>query len=345
MLEVRLVLAPALTLSGRLVDAGGAPLAHAAGMPGGYRIAVSEAGAGDPRAPTRLEKLTKVHYAEGGRFHVSGLLPGAYDLWVAPQIESFYTFSGAQQCFPALAAGSAGLELRVAAPEDVTVHLRTNVDPELARKLVVLHARVTPRGTPPWSDDTPRELRVAGTSGWPEGALYRFKGCSAHDDAHARYEIGYYDTTDLGEHTLPRLGEGWYVFGVEPRGEQGARPYFPAATGPIYITPGETDIRFELVRRTSVRGTVHGAGTRRLALALLDGDGRRIPLEGGPGGSNPRRVLPLASDGAFELLGAPVGSFVLQLGTPLGLSRGDTLREVEVEFGEDGSEPLELFVP
>lgn len=336
-LQADLDLEPVLKIEGRLVDAEGQALDHHGGSMGGHRIWVTPAGAGGPYAETSLAPVTKVSYGEDGAFTAWGLAEGVYDLWVSTELKTFYTFSAGMQRFPDVAAGSSGLELELTPGPQVQVRIETDVDPEVAAGMIVLTAKYFPQGPlPEKARGEQRSFFVDGSSGWPAGSSYSFTGIGGATGAEGRAQMGYSSTEQLSSLDLPDLGPGWYRIGVQPTSPEG-RPYLPCASQLVYLEEGEYVFSFRPLRTTSVEAQVRSSLTRRLAVQLVDGQGRSIPLEGKSGFVTPSAVLPIPSDGRFVLRNVPVGAYRLRAGTPAGLAAGEALGEVEVQWGVTGN--------
>jgi hypothetical protein len=261
-LAATLVLQPTHSISGRLVDREGRPVPQEFG----YRVHAVPAGA---EVPTPLTEVSRDAYAWAtkGEFLITGLIAGNYDLYAPRQFEASSPSParglarGAE--VPAgtvrvadVPAGTAGLDIPITTPRDVHVRLLLQ-GPQAGRppkEMIVLvgafqpsDGRAPPAGSPP-------RIRSAGPGAWPKEVPWSFRGASATEKKSGWLQYTLYSTRDLAEHAVPDLGEGWYVFGVEPM--DGDPTHFPCATDPVYLRTGEYEVTFDLVPAAPLRGRI-----------------------------------------------------------------------------------------
>ena len=119
---------------------------------------------------------------------------------------------------------------------------------------------------------------------------------------------------------LPLGDPGWYQLRVECVGTT------PFVSEPLFLEPGEHELRVEPLATGSLSGRLAADGTRELfGLEVLDGRGRALTP-----------VRPLPASGAFALR-LPGGRYRLRFGSLDELAAGRSRTEVEVEV-EAGTE-------
>jgi hypothetical protein len=209
--------------------------------------------------------------------------------------------------------------------------------------MIVLMATFQPSDGRSPSPASKSSIRADTFSAWPPSAAWGFMGAGAATLPEGRLGYGKYSTEEVAGHVLPDLGEGWYVFGVEPMADD-EHTHFPVATELVYLRPGQHEVRFALTPAATLRGRI--AAERpvgHLAVALFDDSG--LPLlqrrEDGLIGSMTTRV-PLNAAGEFTFSVAPIGRRTLRVGTPAQLDAGSFQREFEVEVRAEPGEPLVL---
>jgi hypothetical protein len=351
--EVSLVLRSTFTIRGVVLDRDGTPADLRHGAMGGHRIKAVPAGSTHRFAWTAPSGTADVSYLENGAFVVGCVPAGAYDLWVTSEIRTFYTFSRDVHRFPAIPADVQDLELELPRMPDVRVRILTDASPELAQGMIVLHGRLDPRDPAALPDEqAPETLVVSSLAGWPEAAAWGFAGVSGDSAPEGRYQLGMYATEEITEHRLPPLGEGWYVFGVQPAHDR-ERHYVPMATRLLWFDAGDHTIDFRLTRSAALKGRVHAPGRGDvLALSVIDVRGDTVPVgvaldrEKRPASAGPKerptRIVTLPADGRFTLTDVPVGAVRLRVGARTRLLAGDWEREVAVEVSADENPPLEI---
>jgi RNA polymerase sigma factor (sigma-70 family) len=334
-IELDLVLEPLLEISGRLLDAQGNPLGRL-GL-GGVRLWATPSLA-DSRAD---RDDAHAELDPDGRFELSGLARGAWDLHVSEEIQSFYTWESFVHRFPSIEAGSSGVELRLERQAPVRIRIRAHGgEPD---GLTVLHAKLFPRDASLPRENAPRSIRVSGVASWPLDAVVDFGGISGASDELGRWSHGFYGTEEVREHALQPFGAGWYVIGVHPYASRGDVRWFPQATKLLWFEPGDHEIDFDLVATTTLAGVVRGAPEdERVAVELATHAGERIPLERRPGFGRLAAGLEVDARGRFTLRHAPVGRYRLRVGTLAGLARGEARREIEVELSPGAPAPVEV---
>ena len=304
--------------------------------PSRSRIWAVPAGAGAHYAPTVYGKAPG-SLQDDGHFEFWGLPAGLYDIYVSREIESFYSFSSFMDRFPDIRAGSRGVELTLPEPETVQIKLR--VHSEDASRMIVLHGKKFPReqeGFPKPLAPTSQTIRTV--TGWPVDAALHFTGISGGDDESGRSMYGLYGTGETAEHTLPAMGPGWYVIGVD-LSDENRRVAVPMAAELQYYEAGEYTIDFHPTPTTSVEGRI--VAGRPMALSVVDARGGLIPLQTGAQTKDLVYVLESAASGRFRLRDVPVGTFRVRVGTSHELEQGQCRREFEVDFA-DSMQPLDL---
>ncbi len=335
-LAVQVVLEPTYAIAGVLRDEEGEPF-PSEGF--GNRVYAVPAGAGFPYAMTDLGRQAWA-FAEEGAFRITGLSAGVYDVYASRELESFYTFSTALHRFPDVPAGSENVELRVPAAGEVSVRFRVRGGDVPVEGMIVLIGTFHPRdGREPPADGAPARLEGGGLTSWPEGALWRFTGAAGGDDATGRNVFSLYSTDDATSHTLPPLGEGWYVFGVQASGLS----HFPIATGLAYFRQGEYEVDFRLTPVASLRGKLVSAQpVAHLAVAIVDDGEPLLTYNNTSFFGKMDRTTAVNAAGEFELSTVPVGTRTLRVGTRAQLEAGEFAHEVSVNVGLEGNEPLEI---
>jgi len=339
-LRADVVLAPTLTITGRVLDAEGSVLTNAS--LGGSRFWAVPAGAGSIDAETELGEPGFQMEADG-KFCFYGLQPGDFDLYVSEEIRTFYSWPSFLHRFPAIAAGTQEVELRLPPREEVRVRVR--IRGEGVASVLRLQGKLLPSAPEPPRSPAPPRTEVTGVDGWPKGAVLDFAGISGEKTELGRWEYGFDGdgTDEVAEYELQPMGPGWYVFGIQPRDAHGELAWFPQATEPRWYAAGEYAIDFQVVPTTTIEGRIIGDATREhLAVQIVTESGRPVPLEATRGSGEPEYVLETDATGRFVLRHAPTGRFRLRAGRAAELARGESRNEIPLEVEAKGISGLEI---
>jgi hypothetical protein len=339
-LEKDLFLDPVLSIEGRILGEDSQPrtgTVHA--VPAGSETMMAETAFGiEAMAFARKE----------GLFCIKRLPPGLYDLYVSPHPDPVYGkfishSSYSYHCFTNIEAGAKGLDLVLPETEKVKVTIHIQAEGEV-KKLNVLHARFLPRQKmDPDSKVPPTTQTIHSLLDWPEKAMLDFTGSGSKKDALGYFRYSCYGTREVEGHVMPPMAEGWYIIGVQAYDPQN-NPYFPMATGLVYLEPGSYSLLFKLRPTAIVRGAIHKmAGQKDLYLSLRDLSGAPLPLR--KNRVRMDRSIPIAPDGSFVLDHVPLGRFVLWIGTKEDLEKGEALVKKEIEIKAGKNPFLKIKVP
>ena len=139
------------------------------------------------------------------------------------------------------------------------------------------------------------------------------------------------------------MNEGWYFIGIDATDADGQR-FHPCGTGLVYLTPGDYQFHFDIVRQARIEGRITNASADNdLWLALVTREGRAVQTLRTT--RHLAEVIPVGSGGRFALDGAPVGEFRLRVGTEQQLRGGEFIQEVPVTIAATNNAPLEIRLP
>ncbi len=298
----------------------------------------------DPQArTTRFGKITST--LQAGRFELSGLPEGEYDLYCSPKLQTVHGFWRAITRSPGVPSGTHGVQLELATGSSVRIKLRVHgVD---SNGMYVLHARYLPKDPEAFRNPHSSSRDITTIHGrWPQGAVIGFQGTGSVPDDRGRLHYGSYLLEDSSEHELSPMEPGWYQVAIELVQNMDGPPFLPLMTELQYFDAGQHTIDLHPRHATSVKGRVVGDGS--YALSVLTASGSPLPLRaklydrmslGGDGTLEP--VLETNAAGEFHLIHVPLGDHIIRVGTLQGLRDGRSLREFPVTF-ESPMEPLEL---
>jgi hypothetical protein len=322
---IELVLEPVLGIQGTVRRADGRAVAGGVG----YRL-------------HGADEWTRIHRGsesiEGdGRFEIEGLLAGSYDLDVRLREDSVFSWSRIPRGFPAIGAGTSGVELVVGEPEVARVEFEATLDGEPVRFDHVLGTIRSRPETVRARTVPPHETTIRRLDGWPLPAtLGLLRGEGGTSDAQGDHSFTYLNAEDGPAIVAP----GWLWIGVRGWQASGAMLH-PTGLGLVYLEPDAYRFRFELMRTGNLSGRIVGAPIEPdLCVALVDADGGPVQVQ--------RRqwtvdtVSPTGASGAFLLQGAPVGPFTLRVGSEAELRAGLARHAQEVVIAEGENPPLEV---
>lgn len=343
-LRVALKLEVGAQITGTLIARDGTPARHLRGGMGGYSVRVVPEGASLASSQDLLHPQTRVRHLGESGFSAGPLAPGRYDLLVGDQIETFYTFASSVQRFGGIEAGASGVELRLSDPGLVKVRLATDAPQSEAGAghMIALMGALTPRDAErPGTQRAERRQLVSALAPWPESAPRNFAGIGGGHDELGLWSFGCEPVESAALAELPELAPGWYVFGVHVEDGDGSK-YAPAATKLAYYEAGEYALEFRLTPVADVHGRVRRSSQRLVALELVAPDGELVRFRGAAHGSDSTITRQFApSDGVVRLSDVPHGRYVLRVGAPAQLDRGQFERTAELVVGA-ATAPFEL---
>jgi hypothetical protein len=277
-----------------------------------------------------------------GRFEISGLLPGSYDLDVRPLKNYVFTDCLLSQRFPGIRAGSKELALVLREEDAVRVEIEVAAKDRAISTVGIVTGIFKPYGIrDPKGHEPGAEHTYSGRNGWPPAATLDFGGQTGDESSEgvtAFLHLG----GDLPVSRLQPMNEGWYWFGVDAHDAGGTR-FHPCGTGLVYLRPGAYHFKFEVVPEAEIGGTVTGTDVDDLCAALVERDGR--PVQVLHTSRHLSEVVELGSRGRFQIQGAPVGEFLLRIGSQAQLRDGEFVHEVPVTVTPGVNPPLQIRVP
>ncbi|MEZ6015465.1 MAG: sigma-70 family RNA polymerase sigma factor [Planctomycetota bacterium] len=272
-----------------------------------------------------------------GRFTTDGLIPGAYDLLIAPcQPEALPQFWR----YGPFDAGAEGVQIgsRTPAHGRLTIEVRGLADPDGA-SLRVLRATSGPRGLPQLGRGATRVIRDAAGPTPRDRHWCRHDGLELLTDgtlvtSQWRDVIG-------GRVEVPYLSPGpvYVLVEQEPNTLPLRVPRLrEAASGWLEFTGGDARLVFELQPAARVTGRIPdlplGADW---GVAAVDGEGRPLNVLGPLG---PATIVPLAATGRFAFEQAPVGPIELRFGPRADLAAGLWSRTLRATLAAGENGPL-----
>jgi RNA polymerase sigma-70 factor (ECF subfamily) len=328
---VQLRVAPGRSISGRVTNADGTPCSgDIAAIPVGAYEGIYSWGSGP-----RLDK--------DGRFEITTLLPGVYDLDVRPEKHYVFTACLLTQRFTGIPAGSAPVDLVLREDHTVNVEIDVSSADERIAGMTVVTGLFYPYAVRDLSGHVPEHARsFPGTSGWPEGAILGMGGQSGASDAEAW--TGFLHLRgEVPVHHCKPMNEGWYFIGIDATDADGQR-FHPCGTGLVYLTSGDYHFHFDIDRQARVEGRIANADPGAdLCVGLVTRDGRAVQVQRTT--RHLAELVPVGSGGRFALDGAPVGEFRLRVGTEQQLRAGEFLQEVPVTVSTTNNTPLAIHLP
>ncbi len=341
-IALSMMLEAAGSIRGVLLGRNGEPARRHRGGMGGVRVDIVPSGVSRVVAQTLLHPQTRVEYSGESQFAAHDLPPGRYDVLVAEQIESFYTFGVGEERFGPFEPDGSEQRLHLGDAGAVRVKLAVELDaPPADVRTVTLMASLQPRE--PAALDVasaqPRQ-RIDGLAPWPEGAPRNFTGIGGEQDRLGQWSYGLDSRRGVGPFELPPLGPGWYRFGVDVRGSAGPA-FATAASSLAWYAPGEYELTLRPLRVSNLHGRVRRDPARLAALELVAEDGQRVHFRSAEqsGSSTTRAFVP--STGHVLLHDVPHGRYELRAGSPAQLERGEFSARVDVVVN-DASEPFAL---
>ena len=322
---VQVIAEPALTLSGTVHEVDGSPcVGRISAIPVGASESEIVRGAADIGAD--------------GHFEFAGLLPGSYDLEVWPMKNRFFSDCPLTERFHGFASGSSGVALVLGVVPAVNVEVDvTATDGKLTSMGVVtgVFLPYTPRD-PSGHVPDPKQ-KFTGNAGWPPDATLNFGGQSGAADEQGITSFMQL-AGDLPLHKLKPMNPGWYWIGIDGFDAAGER-YHPCGTGLVHLTAGSYHFHFDLVRDTHVEGRITNAGERdNICVGLVTREGRAVQVL--RTNRHLDEVVSLGEGGRFEIEGAPVGDYVLRVGTEQQLRAGEFIQEVPVTISPKDNAPI-----
>ena len=241
--------------------------------------------------------------------------------------------------FEAIDAGTTDLELALETTPLVDVRVTADVPDrfELTRlgvAIVKVHARdgvdLEPRRPA-------REESFHDRSGWvPAATLSLGSGQSFSRNDIAFFE-GLYTGGDGDEVELPPLEEGLYWLGVRAIDTDDRRLH-PTGTGYLDLVEGTYTFEFVVDETGDLPGNARAPqGARELFVSLVDDSGEPIHLRVG---DRVQPLVPIGSDGDFELREVPTGDFDARFGTREDLEADEPLLETRVVVHPGENPPL-----
>lgn len=316
-LEVRLVLAPALSIAGRIEAEGESVAATLHALPAGSTDGPAAAAASA--------------YSRGETFRLAALAPGAYDVLVKPSAPY------PAQLVRGVEAGTDDLVVRLAGERAARVAVEvvaTEGELDQAVLLVApLHPRAAARRALEASTPAlPRTATYAELGGWPPWRIRLWSGAAGRTD-----ELGRTDAHLAplrGAADVRELDPGLYWIGAKARFADGSFAP-PVGTGLVRVEPGEHALRFELAPGGAVHGRVADAPPDVELCAALARGGRLLPLD--TGRDELDGTCELASDGSFSFPLAPAGECELRIGTRAELLSGEARRREPLDVPAGGT--------
>ena len=337
-LEAHLVLEPLETIRGRVQESDGSPVKRPSQS---LDLRCARSGEANPQ-PRPRHALPQLSWKEDGSFEFSGLRAGNFDLSVAKiQWPTFYSWRCSAQQVRDVPAGSRDVVIVLTPIELARIHVRiVGASPESA---IGLRGKLLDAPADAAFDAAPRSLQVHGVAGWPAQATLRFAGISGGQDRLGRWSYGFDNMESALEFELPPVDPGVYVFGLHAFANGDKTQWFPQASRPMRFDPGEYTIEFHPVATAFVEGALlESAAQQRIAIQLTDANGEIVPLCNPSGSGRPQLLLELDAAGRFQIEHAPVGRFILRLGTLAELSQGRARSQQAIEIAPDSNPLIEL---
>ncbi len=333
-LYVELVLGPVLSIGGIVLTKDGEPVCG--------KIYAKPSGSGLVGLPL-LKRGSQL--SDDGSFHLDGLVPGNYDLYVVQKGNTFFSFGLIEHIFPDIEAGSCGLSLVITESELVKVTLEAHTTKGTVASLRPLMTRYYPPRSVPTSGTVLNPVaKIHRYDGWPRGAGagLLFGESGAPEESCEKY--WYFGNQEGTRYDFKPVSPGWYWIGVRAYDEEG-RGFHPTGTDLVYLEPGEYHFRFILDQVGNLGGRiVTETPNPNMCVALVDGSGRAVQtLQGSSYYYD--TVSPTGANGSFFLKRAPVGSFLLRIGSDAELRIGAYQHQEEVHVTEGENPHIVVYLP